>query len=88
MLESVFIFMAAIAFLLFILGIELDSVIYSFLSMMLWVIVMASSLYIEVPSVDEVYSEMGLSAFCLAFIVANIIWLIWMYFKGNVSANE
>ena len=59
MLESVFIFMSAIAFLLFIFGIEKDSIIYSFMSLMLWIVVMASSLYIEVPTVTDAYVEYG-----------------------------
>ena len=85
MLESVFIFMAAIAFLLFIFGVEAESVIYSFMSLMLWIVVMISSLYVEVPTVADAYVEYGFSAFCLAFIFANIAWLIWMYFSEQIE---
>lgn len=80
MLESVFIMMVSIAFILFILGVFERSVTFSFLSLLLWVIVMINSLFIEVPS-DTSYSEAGFSAFCLAFIFANIIWLILQFLE-------
>ena len=79
MLESVFIFISAVAFVTFVLGIERESIVYAFMSLMLWVIVMINALYVEVPT-DTDYSELALSAFCLAFIFANIIWLLTLYF--------
>ena len=41
---------------------------------------MLNSIYIEVPN-DEAYSEYGFSAFCLAFIFANIIWSIIQFLE-------
>jgi len=80
MLESIFIIMIAMAFVLFILGIYDKSIIFSFMSLMLWMIVMINAHYIEVPS-DESYNELGFSAFCMAFIIGNIIWIIVQYFE-------
>jgi len=80
MLESIFILMVAIAFILFVLGIAEKSVTYSALSLLLWIVVMLNALYIEVPT-DTSYSELGFSAFCLAFIFTNIIWIIIMYLE-------
>jgi len=79
MLESVFIFMGAIAFVLFVLGIGEQSKVYCAMSTILWIIVMANALYIEVPA-DTSYTEWGFSAFCLAFIFANLVYLIAMQF--------
>ena len=80
MLESIFIFMAAIAFVLFVLGIFEKSITFSAMSLITWIIVMANSLFVEVPA-DTDYSEIGFSAFCLAFIFANILWIIIQYLE-------
>ena len=79
MIESVFVFMAAIAFVTFVLGIEQKSIVYSAMSVALWVLVMLDALYIEVPTVTDTYTEYGFSAFCLAFIFANIVWLVYLF---------
>lgn len=78
MIESVFIILLAIAFLLFLLGIERKSIIYSGISLILWILIMIQSLYIQVPG-DTDYSEMGLNAFALIFIMVNIIHIIYLY---------
>lgn len=79
MLESVFLIFIAMAFLLLVLGIELESIIYSSISTMMWVLIMISSLYVQVPG-DTYYSEMGLNAFALMFIFTNIVWIISLHF--------
>jgi len=78
MIESIFLILIGMAFILFILGIELTSTIYSGTSLILWVLIMAQSLYIHVPG-DTAYQEYGLNAFALVFIFINIIWIIIMY---------
>jgi len=79
MLESLFITIIAIAFVLFILGIENSSKVYLFMSMILWIIIFAQSLYIEVPS-DTSYTEYGLNAVSLIFIFANLIFYLALQF--------
>lgn len=84
MIESLFITCIAIAFLTFILGIENESKLYSALSTMLWTIVMLSATGVTIPG-DAIYSELGFSAFCLAFISINIIWQVLLYFEESVQ---
>lgn len=81
MLESIFIFMAAIGFVLFILGIYEKSAIYSFMSLIVWLIVMANALYVQVPTDTTTYTEYGFSAFCMAFVFANIVWMLSLYME-------
>lgn len=77
MLESVFMIMVGMAFILFILGVESKSMIYSMMSTMLWTITMITAHYIQVPG-DTSYADLGFSGLCLAFIFTNIVWLIMM----------
>lgn len=79
MLESVFIVLLAIAFVLFILGIEAESKIYCMISLVLWVIIFAQSLWITVPT-DTTYSELSLSAISLIFVFSNLIYLLALQF--------
>ena len=75
MLESIFITFIAIGFISFILGIELENVIYSALSLLMWIILMAGYFYIEVPS-DTIYDEPVFLPVALAFIFINVIIII------------
>ena len=75
MIESVFITLIALAFVLFILGIEKDNIVYKGLNMILWITLMVQATWIQVPGIDE-YMELGFSAFCMAFIFIDIILLI------------
>lgn len=83
MIESLFIMLVAIAFLLFILGIEKgnDGSIYTGVSLILWIMLMAQSFYIEVP-LDTSYNEAGFRAFCFAFILLNLIRVVMLLFPG------
>ena len=69
----------AIAFILFILAIERESIIYSATSLMLWLIIMAQSFYITVPG-DADYIDFTINAVCLAFIFINLVWMLIMHF--------
>jgi len=75
MLESVFIMFIAMGFILFILGIEMSSVVYAITSTLMWIIILAGQLYIEVPT-DTIYDEPAFYAVGLGFIIMNIIWII------------
>ena len=78
MIESLFITILAMAFILFIIGIELESIVFSATSLLLWIIILAQSFYIEVPG-DTFYTDYTLNATALAFIFINVVWLIIMY---------
>jgi len=75
MLESVFITMLAMGFISFVLAIERDSFIYSAISMLFWIIVMAGHLYVEVPG-DTYYYEVAMFPLSFGMIMLNVIWLI------------
>ena len=78
MIESVFIWMASVALVLFVLGIEKEAIVYSGTSLLMWIITFAGALYIQVPNATE-YMELGFNATCLAFIFINIAWIIMLH---------
>ena len=82
MIESLFILMVAIAFIIFIISIEKESIIYSMIGLITWVYLMANSLWIEVPfsTTDGSYAEISFGAFCLIFIFAEIVFILGLYF--------
>jgi len=75
MIESVFIMMMAMGFIAFILAIESDSIVYSAISMLLWIIVMAGHVYIQVPG-DTYYNEVAMFPLSFGMIILNVLWLI------------
>jgi len=79
MLESVFILIVAIAFILFLLCIEHSSRVYGMISLVLWLIILVQSFWIEVPN-DTQYSDYTLSAVSLIFVFANLIYIIALQF--------
>jgi hypothetical protein len=83
MLESVFICLLAMAFLLFLLGIVEERIVFTGTSLLLWIVIFASCHYIQVPA-DTAYVELGLNAASIAFIVINIIWMILMIMQNYV----
>lgn len=88
MLESVFIMMMAMGFVLFILAIFEESIVFSATSLLMWIMVLAGVVYIEVPGAgDSTYSETGLVGIALAFIFINIIWLIIQYLNFQKRGN-
>jgi len=78
MIESVFIWMASVALVLFILGIEKESIIYAGTSLLMWAITMVGAIYVQVPG-DTNYMELPFNATALVFIFINIIWMIMLY---------
>lgn len=78
MLESVFIIIMAMGFVLFVLAVYEESIVFSATSMLMWVIVMAGHIAIEVPT-DTFYYEPGMLAVSLAFIFLNVILTIKNY---------
>lgn len=84
MLESTFIFLAAIAFVVFILHYFDRGHILGFLSVMLWMLVLINSLYIWVPG-DTDYSDWVFNIFPLAFIFTNIMIIIFQYLEDQAE---
>jgi len=78
MLESVFIVSICAGFIFFILTIEEENIVYSFLSLLMWIIVLAGMIYVEVPS-DTYYAEWAYFAVALGMIFINIAWEIILY---------
>lgn len=91
MIESIFLFVASIAFIVFILGLYEDEgikkIILSMLSMMLWLVIMAQSHYIQVPGIDD-YSEITIRALSLAFIFTNIVVILVAFFHNTRHPGE
>lgn len=87
MLESVFISILIMGFVLFIIGIEKKSLIYSALSLLFWIIVLATHMYIVVPN-DTYYAEYALFPLSFAFIIVNIIALIYEYMTRPWSPGD
>ena len=83
MIESIFILSICMGFVLFILAIEQESVIYSLTSILMFIFTMAGTVYIRAPGTPEVFSEPGLVGLCIAFIAINIIWTIILYMDLN-----
>ena len=100
MMENIFIWLMIASFVTFILVWMSDvpeSIIMAFISLLLWLVSFASSLYIQVPyavatSVGGVVeftegsydvSELGIQAICLAFMFITIVKIIvdYMDFK-------
>lgn len=79
MLESVFILSVIIGVVFFILSIEKENVIYSSISLLMWIIVMAGQVYITVPNDTTEYMEIAYFAVSLAFIAINVLWIIILY---------
>jgi hypothetical protein len=81
MIESVFLTMLSIGFVSFVLGIERDNLIYYLVSILMWIVVLASHVFIQVPIIDDAFYEMGLLPVSLGFIFINIILIITHYFE-------
>jgi len=78
MLESVFITIFAIGFISFVLAVYEESVVFTGVSMLMWIIILAGFLAIEVPN-DTYYREWAMFAVALGFIFICIAWLIKLY---------
>lgn len=76
MLESIFIMMMSMGFVLFILAVYDESIIFAATSLLMWIMTLAGSVYIQVPGSGDSYNEMGIVGIALAFIFMNILWLV------------
>lgn len=65
-------------FVLFLIAVLEKNLVFSLTSLLMWIIVLASHMYIEVPG-DTYYAEYALFGVSLAFIIINVLWIILMY---------
>jgi len=94
MLDSIYALLFVTALIIWILSMYQKSIIFNFVSLITWIVLMANSLYIEVPyhititnstsivsatTGAHIYNEIGLSALCLAFIFINLLTLFLLY---------
>lgn len=86
MLDGVFVALLIIAFIITYISEEKESIIYSMLGFILWLMLVGQSLWI-VDIAGNQYHEFGISAFCLAFVFVHIILMI-MYFMDWKKARR
>ena len=73
MIESLLILVICMAFITFIVAIAEESLVYTMISVILWLFIMINSLYVEIPGTGgETYHELGLSILSLIFIFSGI----------------
>ena len=84
MLESVFIVLLIVGFLIFMWAIEKKSYVLSLLSAIFWMIVYAQSWQIEVPC-DTSYTEPGISALAIGFVLISIVFAIYFMVSSYVT---
>jgi len=90
MIVSLFVILLVVAVILFILGMKDDAVAYQGISLILFLVLAGQSFYITVPFlnsadvvVEKTYTEYGLSAFCIVFIMIDLIFLILHWFHRS-----
>ena len=79
MLESLFIVMVLIGFLMTIYAHEKQSIIFGTSCVILWVFIMVNALWVQVSFSTgyEEFAEYAFSVFCLIFIFINVIQTLW-----------
>jgi len=77
MLLDVYLMLIAIGIILFVLGIERESMAYAGTSFVLWMIIFAQSFWVYVPG-DTGYADYTMNAVSLAFILINVVWMFWL----------
>jgi len=75
MIVQIFVIMLIIAFILTILAVETDGIVYCGIGLIVWIVILVQSLWIVVDTTGNIYHEFGLSALSLAFIFVHIYWL-------------
>lgn len=78
MLESIFVLSIVLGFITFILGVEGEQILYTLISILMWIIVMAGMVFVQVPS-DTYYTEWAYFAVAIGFLAINVMWAIILY---------
>ena len=79
MIESIYLTFFAFGAIFLVLGKELETITYNAISILFWLMVMASNLFIEIPSVDTSYEEPALMIISFAMILINALIIISQY---------
>ena len=83
MIVSLFISVFFVAVIIFILGVEKESIVYNMISMILFILLMAQSIWITVPFMaasstvtEHQYIEPGMIGICLALALCDVVLMI------------
>jgi len=88
MIESVFIVLLMFAFAVWLLGIIMEHEVFSWTALLLWIIILAQSLWITVPGIDE-YSDSTLQIISLVFIFISIVNIVALKFDlGRLKGSD
>ena len=79
MIESIYIWFMSAGLITLILGLELERITYNAISILMWIMVLASNLFIEIPSVDTSYEEPALMMISFGMILINALIIISLY---------
>lgn len=80
MIIDLFMLMIVMAFILFILAVFDENIVFSGVSLLLWIVIFAQAFWIYVPG-DAGYTDYTWNALSLAFIFINIIWMLTIHFE-------
>lgn len=75
MLVELFAVMLIMSFMLFVMAVEEESLVYSMLSLVFWATMLPQALLLT-DIAENTYYEYGVSALCLAFIFASLVLVI------------
>ena len=84
MLESVFIILLLVGFIIFMWAVEKKSYVLSMLCVIFWLFVYIQSWQITVPC-DQDYHEPGLSALSLIFVFMGVIFAIYFMIQSYLT---
>ena len=79
MIESIYLWFMSAGLILLILGIELERITYNSISILMWIMVLASNIFIEIPSISDSYDEPSLMIISFGMIIINAISIIYQY---------
>ena len=85
MIESIYITFIALGTLFLILGLELERITYNAVSILMWIMVLASNAYIEIPSVSTSYTEPAFLMISVAMIIINILIMITGFIENSTQ---
>ena len=85
MLDSIFIAILMIAFILTLVTVYEKSLVFCFIALMCWLVIFGQSLYITDVAGTE-YSEYGVSALCLCFVFTHVVLTI-VYFMDYKESH-
>jgi len=99
MLESIFITMFIVGFLSFVLAIDKKALAYSGASFIIFIVLMAQSVFVEVPFLaatnatnyttgNQQHMELSVVAICLFFVIMNVIFMLLRLVAWRKSKNE